>query len=73
MINLIKKFVGIRPNKDVIDVGDYDTVICIKGKSGRLYESGKDTSKFVKKIELTHEAGCYAELTIKRHVKNNVH
>ncbi|GGB26780.1 hypothetical protein GCM10011409_00110 [Lentibacillus populi] len=52
----------------LINPKDYDVVICVDGQTGRLFEYGKETTKYVKKIELSHEAGKRAELTVKRHV-----
>lgn len=53
-----------------IDPKDFDVVVCVKGKAGRLFEDGEDTTKYVKKVELSHEAGERAELTVKRHVNS---
>lgn len=52
----------------MINPNDYDVVICVKGNAGRLFEYGKDTTAYVNKVELSHEAGSKAELTVKRHV-----
>lgn len=52
----------------IINPNDYDVVICVDGRGGRLFEYGKETTRYVKKIELTHESGERAELTVKRHV-----
>lgn len=55
-----------RMGKKMINVEDYDIVICVKGPTGRLFEKGQDTSKFVKDLHLFHGAGEYAELTVTR-------
>lgn len=51
-----------------IDPDEYEVVVCINGRGGRLFEYGKETTAYVQKIGLTHEAGSRAELTVKRHV-----
>lgn len=56
--------------ENLINPEEYDVVICIAERAGRLFEFGKETTSYVKKIELSHEAGCYAELTVKRHIKS---
>lgn len=55
-------------NSELINPNDYDVVICVDGQTGRLFEYGKETTKYLKKVELSHEAGNCAELTVKRHV-----
>lgn len=52
----------------MINPKDYDVVICVDGITGRLFEYGKETSRYVKKVELSHEAGSKVELTVTRHV-----
>lgn len=52
----------------MINPDDYDVVICVDGRTGRLFEYGKETTKYLNKVELSHEAGYRAELTVKRHV-----
>lgn len=52
----------------MINPKDYDVVICVDGNTGRLFEYGKETTRYVKKVELSHEAGSKAELTVKRQV-----
>lgn len=52
----------------MINPNDYDVVICVDGRTGRLFEYGKETTRYIKKVELSHEAGNMAELTVKRHV-----
>lgn len=59
---------NIVKDSKIINPCDYDVVICVDGKGGRLFEYGKETTQYVKRIELTHEAGKRAELTVKRHV-----
>lgn len=50
----------------MINPDDYDVVICVSGNFGKLFEYGKETTKFVKKVELSHEAGSRAVLTVGR-------
>lgn len=56
-------------DKKTINVEDYELVICVDGKTGRLFEYGKDTTAYVRGVELKHEAGCLAELTVRRFVQ----
>ena len=51
-----------------INPNDYDVVVCIDGRTGRLFEYGKETTDYVKSIKLSHEAGSRAELTVTRAV-----
>lgn len=62
---------GAKASDALIDPNEYDAVICIKGRHGRLYENGQDTTAYVKKIELSHEAGSLADLAVTRHVVSN--
>lgn len=67
----VDKAVGKTVNeKDLIDPNDYALVICLDGKSGRLFENGKDTTRYVMAIDLSYEAGDYPELTVMRKVRN---
>jgi hypothetical protein len=55
--------------ENLINPEEYDVVICISGRVGRLFEYGNETTSNVKEIELLHGAGRYAELTVKRHIR----
>lgn len=63
-----KQEVDVASNNNLINPDDYDVVICVDGRVGRLFEHGKDTTSYVNKIELSHEAGSRAKLTVNRSV-----
>lgn len=65
---MIRREVNVVKDSKMINPNDYDVVICVDGKAGRLFEYGKETTRYLRKVELSHEAGSRAELTVTRHV-----